>query len=84
MKKNILTLLLIIFWNFIVVSQNNDIAKSINENAFKINDTNSNIDIEKNDELNSIFENVRIFGFGEATHGTKEFFDLKFKFFKYI
>ena len=84
MKKNILTLILIIFWNVIVVSQNNDIAKSINENAFKINDTNSNIDIENNDELNSIFENVRIFGFGEATHGTKEFFDLKFKFFKYL
>lgn len=84
MKKNILALILIIFWNFIVVSQNNDISKSINENAFKINDTNSNIDIENNDELNSIFENVRIFGFGEATHGTKEFFDLKFKFFKYL
>jgi erythromycin esterase-like protein len=24
------------------------------------------------------------FWFGEATHGTKEFFDLKAKFFKYI
>ncbi len=30
------------------------------------------------------FKNARIFGFGEATHHTKEFFDLKAKFFKYL
>lgn len=30
------------------------------------------------------FKNAQIFGFGEATHHTKEFFDLKAKFFKYL
>ena len=84
MKKNILTFILIVFYNFFVLSQHNDIVKAINENAFEINDTNPNIDIEKSDALNSIFENVRVFGFGDATHGTKDFFDLKFKFFKYL
>jgi erythromycin esterase len=67
-----------------MVSQNNNIVKAINENAFKINESNPNIAIEKNDTLDNIFKNVRIFGFGEATHGTKEFFDLKIKFFKYL
>ena len=84
MKKNILTFILIVFYNFFVLSQHNDIVKAINENAFEINDTNPNIDIEKSDALDSIFENVRVFGFGDATHGTKDFFDLKFKFFKYL
>ena len=84
MKKNILTFILIVFYNFFVLSQHNDIVQAINENAFEINDTNPNIDIEKSDALNSIFENVRVFGFGDATHGTKDFFDLKFKFFKYL
>ena len=84
MKKNILTFILIVFYNFFVLSQHNDIVQAINENAFEINDTNPNIDIEKSDALDSIFENVRVFGFGDATHGTKDFFDLKFKFFKYL
>lgn len=84
MKKKIVTFLLIIFCNFYVFSQNNDIVKAINENAFILTDSNPNIDIDKDAKLDSIFEKVRIFGFGEATHGTKEFFNLKFKFFKYL
>jgi erythromycin esterase len=67
-----------------MVCQKNDIVEAVNENAFKINDTNPNIDIERNYRLDKIFQNILIFGFGEATHGTKDFFDLKFKFFKYL
>ncbi|MBC5839623.1 erythromycin esterase family protein [Flavobacterium muglaense] len=84
MKKNIVAFLLIIFSNLYVFGQNNDIVIAINKNAFKLNDSNPNIDIDKDARLDSIFEKVRIFGFGEATHGTKEFFNLKFKFFKYL
>lgn len=65
-------------------SQNNNIVKAINENVFIINETNPDIAIKKNDTLDDIFKDVRIFGFGEATHGTKDFFDLKIKFFKYL
>ena len=67
-----------------MLSQTNEIVKAINENAFRIKDVNPNIEVEKNPTLDSIFKDVRIFGFGEATHGTKEFFDLKVKFFKYV
>jgi erythromycin esterase len=84
MTKTLITIILVFFWNFFGVSQNYEIVKAINENAFKINDINPNIEIEKDDKLDKIFKNVRIFGFGEATHGTKDFFDLKFKFFKYL
>ena len=84
MKKNIVTLILIIFCNSCLFSQNNAIVKAINENAFQLNDSDPNIDIDKDAKLDSIFNKVRIFGFGEATHGTKEFFNLKFKFFKYL
>ena len=66
-----------------MLSQTNEIVKAINKNAFRIKDVNPNIEVEKNPTLDSIFKDVRIFGFGEATHGTKEFFDLKVKFFKY-
>ncbi|MBP4140577.1 erythromycin esterase family protein [Flavobacterium sp. P4023] len=84
MKKNIVTLILIIFCNSCLFSQNNAIVKAINENAFQLNNSDPNIDIDKDAKLDSIFNKVRIFGFGEATHGTKEFFNLKFKFFKYL
>lgn len=84
MKKNIVTLILIIFYNSCLFSQNNAIVKEINENAFQLNDSDPNIDIDKDAKLDSIFNKVRIFGFGEATHATKEFFNLKFKFFKYL
>ncbi|KGO92965.1 erythromycin esterase family protein [Flavobacterium subsaxonicum] len=32
----------------------------------------------------AIFNDVKLFGFGEATHHTKEFFDIKARFFKYL
>jgi erythromycin esterase len=84
MKKNILSFVLILLCNSMVVSQNTEIVKAIDENAFEIKDVDPNLELEKSATLDTIFKNVRIFGFGEATHGTKEFFDLKAKFFKYL
>jgi hypothetical protein len=51
MKKNIVAFLLIIFSNLYVFGQNNDIVKAINKNAFKLNDSNPNIDINKDARL---------------------------------
>ncbi len=34
--------------------------------------------------LKSLFDDKEIIGMGEATHGTKEFFDIKAKFFKFL
>ena len=84
MKNIILTIIFITFSNSTIFGQENSIVKIIDENAFEIQETNPEIEFNKSDKLDSIFENVRIFGFGEATHGTKEFFDLKIKFFKYL
>ena len=67
-----------------VLSQNTEIVKAIDENVFEIKDVDPSIELEKSATLDTIFKNVRIFGFGEATHGTKEFFNLKIKFFKYL
>tara|TARA_R110000868_G_scaffold244231_1_gene500374 strand:- start:376 stop:1623 length:1248 start_codon:yes stop_codon:yes gene_type:complete len=84
MKKNVFYLLLILLFQSIVWSQSNEIVKAIDKNAFEIKDVDPNIEIEKSRKLDSIFQDIRVFGFGEATHGTKEFFDLKIKFFKYV
>jgi erythromycin esterase len=47
------------------------------------------IETAKNDSLqfdflNEKLKNIEVIGLGEATHGTKEFFELKSKFFKYL
>ena len=57
----------------------------INENSIKIEDANpdTELTIFKNNIPDS-FANARVFGFGEASHHGKEFFDLKAKFFKFL
>jgi erythromycin esterase len=84
MKNIILTIIFISFSNSTIFGQENSIVKIIDKNAFEIQETNPEIEFVKSDKLDNIFGNVRIFGFGEATHGTKDFFDLKIKFFKYL
>jgi erythromycin esterase len=84
MRNIILTIILITFSSFLTFGQEDNIVEIINENAFEIKETNPKNEFNKSEKLDSIFKNVKIFGFGEATHGTKEFFDLKIKFFKYL
>ena len=70
---------------FQTYAQNHKVVKWINENAIKIEDANPDTDITIFD--NSIpkkFADAKLFGFGEATHQGKEFFDIKAKFFKYL
>jgi len=78
----IVILLLITTTSF---SQNKKTVNWINENLIKIED--SNPDSSPENFIGNIpdkFENSKIFGFGEATHHGKEFFNLKAKFFKYL
>lgn len=57
----------------------------INNNIIKIEDADPNSELEIFDNnIPEKFANARIFGFGEATHHGKEFFDIKAKFFKYL
>ncbi|WP_317168918.1 erythromycin esterase family protein [Flavobacterium undicola] len=57
----------------------------INENAIKIEDANPDTNLSIfNNNIPQKFADAKIFGFGEATHQGKEFFDIKAKFFKYL
>ncbi|MBJ2175760.1 erythromycin esterase family protein [Aureibaculum sp. A20] len=84
MKKKYLILVLL-FSLFNVNGQNNKTVKCINENAIEIENANpdSELTVFKDNTPNK-FANAKIFGFGEASHNTKEFFDIKAKFFKHL
>lgn len=83
-KYSLLTFLLFIFVIKTAYSQNNQLITSITSASIEIENSNPESAFIDNPELKNVFQNVKIFGFGEATHGTKEFFDLKHKFFKYL
>ena len=68
-----------------LTAQNTDVVSWLNNNAVSIEDANPDtklVSFAKNES--QLFQDARIFGFGEATHHGKEFFDLKAKFFKYV
>ena len=84
MKKKYLILVLL-FSLFNVNGQNKETIKWINENAIEIEDASpdSELIVFKNNTPNK-FANAKVFGFGEASHNTKQFFDIKAKFFKHL
>jgi erythromycin esterase len=66
-------------------SQNDDVVSWINENAITIEDANPDTKLSIfNNNIPQKFAEAKLFGFGEATHHGKEFFDIKAKFFKYL
>lgn len=57
----------------------------INQNSVKIEDANPDSELVIfADNIPVKFAQASIFGFGEASHHGKEFFDIKAKFFKYL
>lgn len=80
-------ILLIIFFllSLQLNSQNAITINWINNNAIKIEDANPDTELVIfKDKTPEKFANTQIFGFGEASHNGKEFFDLKAKFFKHL
>lgn len=66
-------------------AQKETVLEWINSNAIKIEDANPDTKLSLfNDNIPKTFQDAKIFGFGESTHHTKDFFDLKAKFFKYL
>src|SRR5690606_7314109 len=66
-------------------AQDNEIINWINNNAIKIEDADPDTELlEFSENIPTKFANAKIFGFGEATHHGKEFFNIKAKFFKYL
>jgi len=81
MNKNY-SIILILFTLFVVNAQNNKTVNWISENSIEIEDANpdSELSIFKQNTPEN-FAKAKIYGFGEASHNTKEFFNLKAKFF---
>jgi len=81
-------LFLIIILGFVTLyAQDKDSAAVnwIDANAITIENTNQDTPMEiLKQKENGLFKDIRVFGFGEATHNGKEFFDLKAKFFRYL
>ena len=80
-----------IFCSFLILffvngnAQNNAVVSWINANAIVIEDAKADkhlVAFAQN--VPQKFKDARVFGFGEASHHGKEFFDLKAKFFKYL
>ena len=66
-------------------SQNKETIDWITNNSIEIEDANPNTELKIfENNTPSKFANAKIYGFGEASHNTKEFFDLKAKFFKHL
>lgn len=71
--------------NNITYAQKNDAITWIDSNAITLESNNSEKYVNSSsDYLNSFFSKAEIYGFGEATHYNKEFFEAKTAFFKYL
>lgn len=81
-KLKILLLIFFITSSKSVKSQNKELIVSINSSLIDIDNSNPEYPFKVLPQLQNVFQNVKIFGFGDATHGTKEFQDLKDKFFR--
>ena len=65
--------------------QNKKVVNWINENAIEIKDVDPNSELKIfESKAPSKFTEAKIFGFGESSHHSSEFFTVKAKFFKYL
>ncbi|MFP9115162.1 erythromycin esterase family protein [Flavobacterium sp. RHBU_3] len=73
------------FCSLLLHAQNQPVVEWINTNAIVIEDaTPTTPPAAFAANVPKKFKDARVFGFGEASHHGKEFFDLKAKFFKYL
>ena len=83
MKKTLSIFIFIL--PFLLSSQNIKTIDWITNNSIEIEDSNPDSELKIfKENTPTKFVNAKIYGFGEASHNTKEFFDLKAKFFKYL
>ncbi|MFP5436701.1 MAG: erythromycin esterase family protein [Bacteroidia bacterium] len=83
MKKIMTTMLFLV--TAIISAQDKAVVAWLNANAIAVEDAAQTTPLTAfAANTPQKFTDARVFGFGEATHHTKEFFDLKAKFFKYL
>ncbi len=81
----IFLLTLALLFSFQIRTSEEETINWINENAIAIEDANPDSElVEFGSKAPAKFKAAKVFGFGEATHNSKEFFDLKAKFFKHL
>ncbi len=82
--KNFLILMLCLS-TLHISAQEDETVKWINNNLIAIEDANPDSELKIfHENIPEKFKYASIFGFGEATHDGKEFFDIKAKYFKYL
>ncbi|MDR0227848.1 MAG: erythromycin esterase family protein [Flavobacteriaceae bacterium] len=70
---------------FLFYSQKKETVDWITENSITIEDASPDSELVIFNRIMPMkFDKAKIYGFGEASHNTKEFFDIKAKFFKYL
>ncbi|UPQ80260.1 erythromycin esterase family protein [Flavobacterium azooxidireducens] len=83
MKKILLIFTFII--PLLLTSQNEETIDWITTHSIAIEDANPDSEmILFKQNTPTKFDNATLYGFGEASHNTKEFFDIKAKFFKHL
>jgi erythromycin esterase len=82
--KNLLSIFILIS-PLLLFSQKKETINWITNNSIEIEDANPDSELKLfKQNTPQKFSNAKIYGFGEASHNTKEFFDLKAKFFKHF
>jgi erythromycin esterase len=82
--KNLLSIFILIS-PLLLFSQKKGTINWITNNSIEIEDANPDSELKLfKQNTPQKFSNAKIYGFGEASHNTKEFFDLKAKFFKHL
>lgn len=68
-----------------IYAQNKETVDWLTHHSIEIEDANPDSEMHLFKQMEpEKFAEARFYGFGEASHNTKEFFDLKAKFFKYL
>jgi erythromycin esterase len=83
MRRFLLGFILLV--SFYLYGQDEHVVNWINVHAIEIEDAHPNTQLSVfHSNIPKKFLEAKLFGFGEATHHGKEFFDIKAKFFKYL
>lgn len=83
--KSFISIILFCIITLPLNAQNDKVLNWINTNAREIENAHPDSQLVAfNKQVPEKFSQAQIFGFGEATHQSKEFFDIKAKFFKYL
>lgn len=77
-------ILLLGFFPYCLFAQTQDEINFLKENTIDISINPNNNDFEDLSPLKTILADKKIVGMGESTHGSKEFFEMKHRMFKFL